>query len=265
MQDPNLNPDLSEADLFYCGCGSCCATGWSPTAAMDRAREEGIVDEACFPYTAGNQACLLCGDLENRVTKISSWVGITDPSAMKQALADGGPFEASMLIYSDFLSYSGGVYRHTWGDLIGGHGVTIVGYDDYQGYWIAKNNWGTDWGENGWFKIAYGECVIASYAYVPLIGEPSYHVATSASPSGSGTVVSSPPDCSIGTCEAGSLVELAAIADPGYVFSGWSGDVSGLENPVVVVLDSDKIVTAHFDPTCSECPHQVFLPLVWKP
>ena len=260
--DPALNPDLSEAHLFYCGCGSCCGSGWSPGAAMNLARDTGIVDEACYPYAAQNQACSLCSNWEDRVTQISEWVGIIEIAEMKQALADDGPFEATMLVYSDFLSYSGGVYRHAWGDLVGAHAVTIVGYDDYGGYWIAKNSWGTGWGENGWFKIAYGECVVDSYAYVPLFGEPSYHLSTSASPDASGTVDSYPPNCEADGCESGTEVELAASAMEGYHFTGWSGDVSGSSNPTITVMDGDKSVTAHFVFSCDECSPRVFIPLV---
>ena len=44
----------------------------------------------------------------------------------------------------------------------------------------------------------------------------------------------------------GSVVELTAIADAGYTFSGWSGDLSGSVNPTSVTLDSEKSVTANF-------------------
>jgi C1A family cysteine protease len=103
---PGLNPDLSEAQLFYCGCGACCSEGMPPNQAMDYARDTGLADEGCFPYTAQNQSCRLCQNWRNRVTKIDEWVGLTGTSNMKQALADGGPFQATMLVYEDFFDYT---------------------------------------------------------------------------------------------------------------------------------------------------------------
>ena len=54
---------------------------------------------------------------------------------------------ACFTIYEDFFFYyTGGVYTYdeeTSGDVIGGHCVQIVGYDDAQKCWIAKNSWGT--------------------------------------------------------------------------------------------------------------------------
>jgi C1A family cysteine protease len=39
---------------------------------------------------------------------------------------------------------------------------SIIGYDDDAAVWIGKNSWGLDWGEEGFFQIAYGECAIDS-------------------------------------------------------------------------------------------------------
>lgn len=174
--NPDLNPDLAEAHLFFCGCGECCGTGWYPDAALNFARDTGIVDETCYPYTDYDQACNPCSGWQNRVTTIASWSGTSNVADMKQALADYGPFEATMAVYEDFYSYLGGIYRHTWGTLEGYHAVTIVGYDDGGGYWIVKNSWGTGWGEDkygnpygGWFRIGYGECGIDDYGYIPVV------------------------------------------------------------------------------------------------
>jgi subtilisin family serine protease len=44
----------------------------------------------------------------------------------------------------------------------------------------------------------------------------------------------------------GAIAELQAFADTSAVFLGWSGDLSGSENPVSIILDADKNITAHF-------------------
>jgi C1A family cysteine protease len=62
------------------------------------------------------------------------------------------------------------VYKHVTGNYAGGHCVSIVGYDDAGAYWIAKNSWGSGWGDQGFFKIAYGQCRIESYQTCGVTG-----------------------------------------------------------------------------------------------
>ena len=49
-----------------------------------------------------------------------------------------------------------------------------------------------------------------------------------------------------------SEIELTAQADNDWQFAGWSGDVESTENPVVVVMDSNRSITANFDPFSNE-------------
>jgi hypothetical protein len=62
-----------------------------------------------------------------------------------------------MEVYSDFYSYLSGVYSHVSGTYEGLHAVEVIGYDDDYQCFIVKNSWGTDWGESGFFRIAYSE------------------------------------------------------------------------------------------------------------
>jgi len=49
-----------------------------------------------------------------------------------------------------------------------------------------------------------------------------------------------------------SVASLAATPDPGYVFTGWTGDASGTDNPLSVRMDADKAVTCHFAPDTTD-------------
>lgn len=166
---PDLDIDLSEAHLFYCVAlaqGRSCDgpnMGWQPTAALDALRSDGTPDEACFPYSAGNQPCAECADWQPRATKITGHHALNTPAEMKAWISSHGPLVASMTVYEDFQHYRGGIYRYLAGGRVGGHCVCIVGYSDPDSCWIGKNSWGdARWGETGFFRIGYGECGIDS-------------------------------------------------------------------------------------------------------
>jgi uncharacterized repeat protein (TIGR02543 family) len=44
----------------------------------------------------------------------------------------------------------------------------------------------------------------------------------------------------------GTVVTLTAVPDAGWVFAGWSGDLSGTQNPTTITMNSNKNVTATF-------------------
>jgi len=72
---------------------------------------------------------------------------------------------------------------------------------------------------------------------------------------GAGSVVWDPP----GTVhDAGTMVTLTATSSAGYQFDGWSGDLTGLENPATITMDANKNVTATFTalPSTSSIVHK---------
>jgi C1A family cysteine protease len=164
QNNPDLPVDLSEAHLFYCDAiqydHTNCHDGWWPIAALGYLTRPGVCDEACFPYTPGDQDCRLCQDWPDRATSVTSFHTITDQTAMKTWLAKRGPLISVFAVYDDIYYYRSGVYHHVTGAYKGAHCICVIGYDDSAQCWICKNSWGPGWGEAGFFRIAYGECGI---------------------------------------------------------------------------------------------------------
>jgi C1A family cysteine protease len=161
---PGLNPKFSTQALFNCG-GASCDWGWEPSDAAHYLKSEGTPDEACMPYTSGatgeDVSCSnICSDAASRSYKIVSYKqptrGYQDIAAVKAALSHG-PLVTTLTVYTDFLYYSGGIYKHVSGEAEGGHAVSIVGYNDAGRYWIVRNSWGPDWGENGYIRVSYDD------------------------------------------------------------------------------------------------------------
>ena len=165
--DAAFDLDLSEAHLFYCHGGEegrTCQNGWWPDNALAKARDKGVTLESVYPYTGQQQACALSGDWRNNLAKVTGHTKLTGRAAIQEWIASRGSVTGCFVVYQDFFAYRSGVYRHVTGEQSGGHCVEIVGYDDAQGCWICKNSWGTNWGEGGYFRIAYGEGQIDSWA-----------------------------------------------------------------------------------------------------
>jgi uncharacterized repeat protein (TIGR02543 family) len=75
-----------------------------------------------------------------------------------------------------------------------------------------------------------------------------YDVTWSASPGDGGSVTASPAaDCDEGQYSHGTDVTFTAIANTGYDFDGWTGDLSGsIANPDTLTIESDVSVVANF-------------------
>jgi hypothetical protein len=79
-----------------------------------------------------------------------------------------------------------------------------------------------------------------STSIIFLSGSP-YHVLTTVSDFGQ--IVRTPDQISY---TSGTSVALTAVADSNYVFSHWSGDLSGSTNPATITINQPSSVTAHF-------------------
>lgn len=167
VPDPELH--LSEGDLFFGALGRCDVACVEPPAILNRARDHGVCLASDFPYEPRQ---LPHRQIRPRY-KLDFWQALRSRSQRRAAIAEDGPIVACMQIFEDFIVYGGGVYRHVAGNELGLHAVCLVGYDDVDKHWIAKNSWSERHGEGGYFRIAYGECGIddALSSYSITMGE----------------------------------------------------------------------------------------------
>ena len=108
------------------------------------------------------------------------------------------------------------------------HAMTVAGVSAYVGNENAANTVAVDYFYN---------------TAAPGAGDvPQYTVMVNTV--GNGTVTKS-PDQEMYLC--GEVVTLTATADPGWVFSGWSSDLSGSNNPEQLTISGDHVVTANFE------------------
>ena len=187
--------DFSEKHAIFCnyhglhvdGLGGCYGGDiWMVTNLYST---QGAVLEACDPWNDDDRTCRTTCPLVQTVAE--TWVlagpAVPPVDVLKNWLRNYGPLYVSI--------DSGGNDPYGWGGVFGAydgsytlfrpmgdpnldHAVLLVGWDDtlqhagdFDGGWIVKNSWGTDWGgtcgygsEGGYFTVAYGSAGIGSSA-----------------------------------------------------------------------------------------------------
>ncbi len=200
--DNNGEIDFSEQFIVSCGLdcyrnqGILGCLGATFVKTLDFVETHGMIPESYFEYDSYN---FFNSNSDNFLThsrcggddKKIGWshrifkpdfkiLSRYDDEQLKSALFNEGPIVTTMIVYESIDGYKEGeIYQpkpgespitDQYGNLMG-HMITIVGYNDNGGYWICKNSWGEEWGENGYFKIKYGVCGINSdvegYSYSP--------------------------------------------------------------------------------------------------
>lgn len=166
---------LSEQQILDCAVdGNYGCRGGFIDNALDYVVYEGGIDtEDSYPYEALQGKCWFT--FTDVGAKISSFVGIpqNDEDALVSAVAQT-PVSIGIDAEDDFVAYESGIFTSstcTSTDI--NHGVTVVGYDSLNGtdYYIIKNSWGTNWGEQGYIRMARGKnfCGVANMAYYPIV------------------------------------------------------------------------------------------------
>lgn len=147
---PDTDPDYAEQYLLSCNWEPNGCQGGYLEDAFDFLVTAGAPTEACFPYLGSDavpcrSSCYATLDL---IEAAADWWlvtdGLADPVLIKTALLDG-PLAVTLMIHDSFFGYTGGAYSAHGSPSTGsGHTMLLVGWDDAQQCWIAKNSWGPD-------------------------------------------------------------------------------------------------------------------------
>ncbi|XP_058730462.1 zingipain-2-like [Vicia villosa] len=169
---------LSEQQLVDCDHQNNGCNGGSINSAFESIiKNQGILKETDYPYQGVDQTCQLNGQIQVGA-QINSYATVThnDEQQLLQAVAQQ-PVSVAISVGDEFKRYMQGVYSGSCGTTLN-HAVTIVGYgisEEGMKYWLVKNSWGENWGENGYMRVlresdeTEGQCGIAMLAYYPII------------------------------------------------------------------------------------------------
>jgi len=95
---------------------------------------------------------------------------------LKRVVALYGPVSVAVSISSEqFAFYKSGIFTPDFCNTkMINHAMLLIGYGSENGknFWILKNSWGPEWGENGYMRLSRHQrnaCGISTAAAFPIV------------------------------------------------------------------------------------------------
>jgi C1A family cysteine protease len=138
-------------------------TGATLADGIKTLQKHGVCEETLWPYNPANFAVCppkTCYNAALQHVALQVKNIRNDLTTMKSSLCNGCPFVVGFLVYKSFesayVTKTGYVPMPSAREqLLGGHAVVCVGYDDTKNVFIMRNSWGTNWGDKGYFYLPY--------------------------------------------------------------------------------------------------------------
>ena len=130
-----------------------------------------------YPYLAKPSKCKKKKTHKRKKIKYFKKINPKNINGLIKALKKQ-PISVAIEINEDFMFYKNGIFKagSDCGTFLN-HWVVIVGYfnegQDLERYFVGKNSWGEDWGEDGFFRIDVGHgngtCGVAAEGVFPVL------------------------------------------------------------------------------------------------
>jgi len=147
-------------------------SGASMREGLAAVAKYGFCDEIYWPYNIGSYTTKPPTTAYNaaypeRITNFARVYQTSDQ--VKGCLASGLPFCFGFTVYQSFesptVATSGIMNMPQSGEqIIGGHAVMAVGYNDSTQMFIIRNSWGAGWGQAGYFMMPYAYLLSSNLA-----------------------------------------------------------------------------------------------------
>ena len=141
-------------DTVKCDCGATIRNGIKSISKI------GVCEEKYWDYKIGKFAKKPPIEAYNNAQKnlIESYRRVNQTEdGLKYILSQGFPIVFGFIVKESFENIGkDGLYKPTrWEDTLGGHCVTIVGYNET--HFICRNSYGEKWGAKGYFLMPFSE------------------------------------------------------------------------------------------------------------
>jgi C1A family cysteine protease len=149
---PYYNSGLAEGDTGD--------VGREPRDVLKSALHDGVCLSKYWPYSRSIGVKPSTTAYAHASYKIQAYHALAGLQDIKAVLAGGQPVYVGFVVYSSFegedVAKTGIMPMPKPGEeVLGGHAVVIVGYDDSRQWLIVRNSWGSKWGVKGYFFMPY--------------------------------------------------------------------------------------------------------------
>jgi len=170
---------LSNQEMMDCLGHPCTGrgAGGGLTEGVIYAESHGLYSYEAYPFIAASESCMhpsMTKELQPGLIRGFVNVPGHDENALMDALSQQPVAVAVNAQYGGPIQfYTGGVIHTTCSSQLD-HAVLAIGYGtDPSGlaYWLIKNSWGPNWGEEGFFRLQRGRelCGITAWSSYPTM------------------------------------------------------------------------------------------------